>query len=76
MIGWYHTGPRLREADIDIHALMARYCDNPLLVICEVQVGGQADGRAGGWGWMLAGASWQPAAGPQGGGGWAAAARM
>lgn len=38
VIGWYHTGPRLREADIDIHALLARYCDNPLLVICEVQV--------------------------------------
>ncbi|PSC68372.1 26S proteasome non-ATPase regulatory subunit 7-like protein A-like [Micractinium conductrix] len=37
VIGWYHTGPRLREADIDIHALLARYCDNPLLVICEVQ---------------------------------------
>ncbi|KAL4458424.1 hypothetical protein ABPG75_013289 [Micractinium tetrahymenae] len=37
VIGWYHTGPRLREADIDIHQLIARYCDNPLLVICEVQ---------------------------------------
>lgn len=38
IVGWYHTGPRLREADIDINNLMARYCDNPLLVICEVQV--------------------------------------
>ncbi|KAL4429567.1 hypothetical protein ABPG77_008616 [Micractinium sp. CCAP 211/92] len=37
VIGWYHTGPRLREADIDIHQLIGRYCDNPLLVICEVQ---------------------------------------
>lgn len=37
VIGWYHTGPRLREADIDIHQLIARYCDNPLLIICEVQ---------------------------------------
>jgi len=38
IIGWYHTGPRLREADIDISELIGRYCDNPLLVICEVQV--------------------------------------
>lgn len=37
VIGWYHTGPRLREADIDINQLMSRYCDNPLLIICEVQ---------------------------------------
>ena len=38
VVGWYHTGPRLRQADLDITELMARYCDNPLLVICEVQV--------------------------------------
>ena len=47
VIGWYHTGPRLREADIDIHALMARYCDNPLLVICEFQVGARLVARQG-----------------------------
>lgn len=38
VVGWYHTGPRLRQSDLDITELMARYCDNPLLVICEVQV--------------------------------------
>uniref|UniRef100_A0A1D2A8M2 MPN domain-containing protein n=1 Tax=Auxenochlorella protothecoides TaxID=3075 RepID=A0A1D2A8M2_AUXPR len=37
IIGWYHTGPRLRESDLDIHALFASYCDNPVLVITEVQ---------------------------------------
>jgi 26S proteasome regulatory subunit N8 len=37
IIGWYHTGPRLREGDMDIHRLMSSYCDNPVLVICEVQ---------------------------------------
>ncbi|GAB4822079.1 hypothetical protein N2152v2_009125 [Parachlorella kessleri] len=37
IIGWYHTGPRLREADLDIHQLLANYCENPVLVICEVQ---------------------------------------
>lgn len=38
VMGWYHTGPRLREADLDINQLMANYCDNPVLVICEVEV--------------------------------------
>lgn len=38
VVGWYHTGPRLRQSDLDITELMARYCDHPLLVICEVQV--------------------------------------
>ena len=37
-MGWYSTGPRLREADIDITDLLSNYCDTPLLVICEVQV--------------------------------------
>jgi proteasome lid subunit RPN8/RPN11 len=62
VVGWYHTGPRLREADIDINQLMARYCDNPLLLICEVQVGRwrwtAAEARVGGgaarsgWEWL------------------------
>ena len=38
MVGWYSTGPRLREADLDITDLMSNYCDMPLLVICEVKV--------------------------------------
>lgn len=42
MVGWYSTGPRLREADLDITALLGNYCDTPLLVICEVQVRGFA----------------------------------
>ena len=37
-MGWYSTGPRLREADVDINQLMANYCDSPVLVICEVEV--------------------------------------
>ncbi|KDD73949.1 maintenance of mitochondrial structure and function protein [Helicosporidium sp. ATCC 50920] len=37
VIGWYHTGPRLRESDLDIHGLLGNYCSNPLLLICEVQ---------------------------------------
>lgn len=42
IIGWYHTGPRLRESDMDIHQLISEYCDGslnkqPVLVICEVK---------------------------------------
>lgn len=37
LIGWYHTGPRLREADLDITQLMSNYCAQPILVICEVE---------------------------------------
>lgn len=56
IIGWYHTGPRLREADLDIHDLIARYCDDPLLLICEVQVRGRGRGRRarGACNWRLA----------------------
>ena len=39
VIGWYHTGPRLRESDMDIHKLITQYCENNtgILVICEVK---------------------------------------
>lgn len=29
----------MKEADLDINELMRGYCENPMLVICEVQVG-------------------------------------
>ena len=42
VVGWYSTGPKLREADLDINALIAKFCDNPHLapvfVICEMEV--------------------------------------
>ncbi|KAG2487285.1 hypothetical protein HYH03_014126 [Edaphochlamys debaryana] len=37
IVGWYSTGPKLREADLDINELIRQFCDNPVLVICEVQ---------------------------------------
>lgn len=37
VVGWYSTGPRLKEADLDINHLISKYCDNPVLVICEVE---------------------------------------
>lgn len=36
MVGWYSTGPRLREADLDINAMLSNYTETPVLVICEV----------------------------------------
>lgn len=39
IVGWYSTGPKIREADLDINHLMSSYCSSdPILVICEVQV--------------------------------------
>jgi 26S proteasome regulatory subunit N8 len=41
IIGWYHTGPRLRESDMNIHQLISEYCESvqkqAVLVICEVK---------------------------------------
>lgn len=37
ILGFYSTGPRLREADLDISDLLSSYAESPLLLICEVQ---------------------------------------
>lgn len=37
LIGWYHSGPKLRAADLEINELFKRYTPNPLLVIVDVQ---------------------------------------
>jgi 26S proteasome regulatory subunit N8 len=39
VVGWYHTGPRLREADLDVAALVARQTEGgaPVLVVCDVE---------------------------------------
>lgn len=49
VVGWYSSGPRLREADLSIHNLMANYVANPVLVICEVEVSGAAPTRQHTW---------------------------
>lgn len=37
VVGWYSSGPKLKEADLDINELMGRFCEaDPVLVICEV----------------------------------------
>ncbi|POS81158.1 26S proteasome regulatory subunit rpn-8 [Diaporthe helianthi] len=37
LIGWYHSGPKLRASDLKINELFKRYTPNPLLVIIDVQ---------------------------------------
>ena len=37
LIGWYHSGPKLRASDLEINELFKRYAPNPLLVIIDVQ---------------------------------------
>lgn len=37
ILGFYSTGPRLREADLDISDLLSDYAETPLLLICQVQ---------------------------------------
>lgn len=37
LIGWYHSGPKLRASDLEINELFKKYTPNPLLVIIDVQ---------------------------------------
>ncbi|KAI9595340.1 proteasome regulatory subunit 12 [Syncephalis fuscata] len=37
MIGWYHSGPKLRGADLAINELFKRYMPSPVLVVIDVQ---------------------------------------
>lgn len=37
MVGWYSTGPKIKENDLEINELFRKYATNPLLVIIDVQ---------------------------------------
>uniref|UniRef100_A0A7N0THL7 JAB1/MPN/MOV34 metalloenzyme domain-containing protein n=1 Tax=Kalanchoe fedtschenkoi TaxID=63787 RepID=A0A7N0THL7_KALFE len=37
VVGWYSTGPKLLENDLNVHALFNDYVTNPVLVIIDVQ---------------------------------------
>jgi 26S proteasome regulatory subunit N8 len=37
MVGWYHSGPKLRGADLAINELFKRYTPNPVLVVIDVR---------------------------------------
>ena len=36
-MGWYSTGPKIRAADLDIHALFAEYCATPAFCIIDTR---------------------------------------
>lgn len=36
-VGWYHSGPKLRQSDLEINELFKKYCANPVLVIIDVK---------------------------------------
>ena len=36
IVGWYSTGPKLKQTDIHIHELFRAYCHHPVLVIVDV----------------------------------------
>ncbi|MBW0520382.1 hypothetical protein O181_060097 [Austropuccinia psidii MF-1] len=37
LIGWYHTGPKLRSTDLEINEVFKRYCARPVMVIVDVR---------------------------------------
>lgn len=37
VVGWYHTGPKLHQNDIEINELIRRYCPNSVLVIIDAK---------------------------------------
>lgn len=37
VIGWYHTGPEIREVDLEINEIFRRYVAGPVLVIIDVR---------------------------------------
>lgn len=37
LVGWYHSGPKLKASDLKINDIFRKYTPNPLLVIVDVQ---------------------------------------
>lgn len=37
MVGWYHSGPKLRSSDLQINELFKKYTPNPVLCIINVK---------------------------------------
>jgi len=37
LVGWYSTGPKIKPGDLQIDALVRRYCPNPVMVIVDVK---------------------------------------
>ncbi|KAJ1918249.1 proteasome regulatory particle subunit [Mycoemilia scoparia] len=37
VVGWYHSGPKLRESDLQINDVFKKYVPNPVLVIVDIK---------------------------------------
>lgn len=37
LIGWYHSGPKLKSSDLKINEIFKKYTSNPVLLIVDVQ---------------------------------------
>lgn len=40
VVGWYSTGPRVKDCDLDIHELMCAYAPQPVYVVVDVRHSG------------------------------------
>lgn len=40
LIGWYHSGPKLRASDLKINDVFKKYTPNPTLLIVDIEQGG------------------------------------
>ncbi|GAA6007709.1 hypothetical protein JCM11491_003935 [Sporobolomyces phaffii] len=41
LIGWYHTGPKLRSSDLEINQVIKRYTSKPVMVIVDIRPDGE-----------------------------------
>lgn len=48
LIGWYHTGPKLRASDLEINDVVKRYTPKPVMVIVDVRSDDERQGAGGG----------------------------
>ena len=37
VVGWYHTGPKLKQNDLEINEIIRRYIPNPVLIVIDVR---------------------------------------
>ncbi|SCV67292.1 BQ2448_5938 [Microbotryum intermedium] len=47
LIGWYHTGPKLRSSDLEINQVIKRYTPKPVMVIVDVRPDAERGGGVG-----------------------------
>ncbi len=36
VVGWYHSGPKLRSSDLEINELFKKFATSPVLVVVDV----------------------------------------